>query len=397
MSVHWEPRASGGIWKVRWRQGGRQRAATFDSERDALDFDAKVRLARRSGELAQLDAGRVTLEEYAEQWWRRYAEPNLAVSTQAMYALQLDRRIIPTFGGWQLREITPAAIEDYGATLHRRGVGDPTVLKVLGVLQAILKRAVVDGHIPRNPVEAVAKPRQRRTRDPQPIAPEAVEAMRRWLLERDRLGDATLVSLLAYAGPRPESEGVTLTWSQIRERTLLIRASKRHGMERTTRLLAPLAEDLVGWREVAGRPRRGLVFPFGDNGVKAGTAKAWTGDDWDNWRERVFRPACEAAGLDHGTRPRDLRGSFASLLIWEGQTVVEVAAQLGHSSATCLRNYAAVFAEFDPDQRRPAEHVIREARGEITSPRDAMRLVQGAADEASAFPASSRSAVEGAR
>jgi integrase len=334
MSVHWEPRASGGIWKVRWRQGGRQRAATFDSERDALDFDAKVRLARRSGELAQLDAGRVTLEDYAEQWWRRYAEPNLAVSTQAMYALQLDRRIVPTFGGWQLRE----------------------------------------------------------------IAPEAVEAMRRWLLERDRLGDATLVSLLAYAGPRPESEGVTLTWPQIRDRTLLIRASKRHGIERTTRLLAPLAEDLGVWREAAGRSRRGLVFPFGDNGVKAGTAKAWTGDDWDNWRERVFRPACDAAGLDRGTRPRDLRGSFASLLIWEGQTVVEVAAQLGHSSATCLRNYAAVFAEFDPEQRRPAEHVIREARGEITSPRDAMRLVQGAAaDEAAVFPAGSRSTAEEAR
>jgi integrase len=206
------------------------------------------------------------------------------------------------------------------------------------------------------------------------------------------------VSLLAYAGPRPESEGVTLTWPQIRDRTLLIRASKRHGIERTTRLLAPLAEDLGVWREAAGRSRRGLVFPFGDNGVKAGTAKAWTGDDWDNWRERVFRPACDAAGLDRGTRPRDLRGSFASLLIWEGQTVVEVAAQLGHSSATCLRNYAAVFAEFDPEQRRPAEHVIREARGEITSPRDAMRLVQGAAaDEAAVFPAGSRSTAEEAR
>ena len=45
------------------------------------------------------------------------------------------------------------------------GVGDPTMLKTLTVLQAILKRAVIDGELRANPVAAVSKPRQRRARD----------------------------------------------------------------------------------------------------------------------------------------------------------------------------------------------------------------------------------------
>jgi integrase len=75
----------------------------------------------------------------------------------------------------------------------------------------------------------------------------------------------------------------------------------------------------------------------------------------------VFQPATAAAGLE-GARPYDLRHSFVSLLIHEGRSIVDVAAQAGHSPQTCLATYAHVFAEFDPTDRRPAEKVIREAR-----------------------------------
>jgi len=37
------------------------------------------------------------------------------------------------------------------------------------------------------------------------------------------------------------------------------------------------------------------------------------------------------AGLDASTRPRDLRGGFASLLICEGRNVIEVGDQLGQA------------------------------------------------------------------
>lgn len=119
------------------------------------------------------------------------------------------------------------------------------------------------------------------------------------------------------------------------------------------RLLEPLAQDLREWRLVSGR-RTGFVFPTSGGG--------WKEYDWDNWRERVFCPEARAVGLPHDIRPRDLRSSFASLLIWEGRSVVEVARQLGHSARACLDTYAGVFEDFDPAQRVTAEEAIAQAR-----------------------------------
>ncbi|MCW2984419.1 MAG: helix-turn-helix protein, partial [Conexibacter sp.] len=54
-------------------------------------------------------------------------------------------------------------------------------------------------------------------------------------------------------------------------------------------------------------------------------------DDWNNWRNRQFYEALDDLGISR-RRPYDLRHSFASLLIREGETsIVELAEQLGHS------------------------------------------------------------------
>jgi hypothetical protein len=83
-----------------------------------------------------------------------------------------------------------------------------------------------------------------------------------------------------------------------------------------------------------------------------------SGDDWDNWRERIFRPAAIAVGLPDDTIPRDLRGSFASLLILEGLNVLEVAPELGHKPSTCLDIYGrlscATASVYAPTPLAPA-------------------------------------------
>ena len=53
------------------------------------------------------------------------------------------------------------------------------------------------------------------------IPPERIEVMRALLLERGRLRDAALVSVLAYAGLRPQ-EALALEWRHVRGRTLLV-------------------------------------------------------------------------------------------------------------------------------------------------------------------------------
>jgi integrase len=189
--------------------------------------------------------------------------------------------------------------------------------------------------------------------------------MRAFLLREGRLRDATLVSVLAYAGLRP-GEALALRWANIRERTILIDRAvalgdlkeTKTGQTRSVRLLAPLAADLREWQLQSGMPDNGtLVFPRRDG-------RPWNDEGWRNWRRRVFAPAANAAGLQR-FRPYDLRHSFVSLLLAEGRSVVEVAKQAGHSPTMTLATYGHVIEELDAAEKHSAEDLIRQARAKF--------------------------------
>ncbi len=156
--------------------------------------------------------------------------------------------MLPRLGEYELRRITPAVVAEFADDLRRDGVGDPTVRKVLSLVQGVLGRAVVLGRIRANPVVPVRKPVQGRRRVIRPLPPATVEQLRR-RMPTDQ--DATLVSVLAYAGLRP-GEALALTWADIGERTILVERSVALGevkktktrTTRSVRLLAPLSNDL---------------------------------------------------------------------------------------------------------------------------------------------------------
>ena len=60
-----------------------------------------------------------------------------------------------------------------------------------------------------------------------------------------------------------------------------------------------------------------------------------------------------------------LRGSFVSLLLWEGRSLTGVADQAGHSVATLAKHYAGVLEELEDKPRTPAAEAIKTARNEL--------------------------------
>jgi hypothetical protein len=68
-----------------------------------------------------------------------------------------------------------------------------------------------------------------------------------------------------------------------------------------------------------------------------------------------------------GAVPYDLRASFVSLLVWEGRTMLEVAAQAGHGVDVCETYYARIFEGYDPAKRTSAEAAIRR-RAKVKDP-----------------------------
>jgi integrase len=365
VSVERVERKDGVVWRVRWREGGRNRARTVGRKRGAEALDAETRRRMRVGELKTLDAGRETLAEFGDERWQLYVVPTLADRTRRSYAGMWDRHVLPRLGGRRLRDIRPEMVERFRADLHDAGVGDPTIYRVLALLQGVMQRAVEWQRIGSNPVRLVRKPRISRIREVRPLPPQVVETMRGHLMSVGRHRDATMVPVLAYAGVRP-SEMLALSWDAIRERTLLVeratndggfKSTKGTGRARTVRLLAPLATDLAEWRMACGRPADdALVFPDRNGG-------AWTDSMWQGWHKDAFRPAKLAAGVPKA-RPYDLRHSFVSLLIHEGVSIIDIARQAGHNPTMTLEVYGHVFDEFDPTERVSAETQIRRARGE---------------------------------
>ena len=199
-------------------------------------------------------------------------------------------------------------------------------------------------------LSVVDKPRQPPTRRPQPLEPLTVESIRMRLRQRD----ATLISMLAYAGLRPD-EATSARWADLGERILHVHAGKTE-RARVVELLAPLAQDLAEWRLAMGRPSADtLIFPRAGGGE-------WQLHDWQNWRRRIYQPGAAAAGVTGDMRPYRLRSSFVSLLLWEGRSLTYAADQAGHSVATLAGHYAGVMRELEDQPRTPAAEAIRNAR-----------------------------------
>lgn len=361
MSVEKVTRKSGAeVWRVRWREGGRARSRVYSTYRDADLADAEIVRRKRLGTLAELDAGRETLDEFVAGTWAPHHAALLARSTREKHAALYGKHVGPRLGSIPLREFTTDLLARWYAELDRAGAGPEARRRALRLVGGILQRAVEHGRLPSNPARHVAKGKRRRPPAVRPLAPATVEAMRLVLGPRD----AALVAVLAYAGLRP-GEALALRWDDVRERTLLIDraltygelgATKTENSRRTVRLLAPLAGDLAEWRMRSGAGRRPtrLIFPRADG-------EAWSRWDWQNWRVRVFGPALAAADVEHA-RPYDLRHSFASLLLAEGRSVHYVARQLGHAPSQTLDTYGHVVDEFEEAPRIDAEAEIRAAR-----------------------------------
>ena len=146
-----------------------------------------------------LDAGVETLGEYVTGVWAATHAPTLAPKTRLHYASLYDHHLRPYLGAVALRDITPELIGRWQSDRLAAGAGPVAVRHAMDLLGSILEHAFVGGRLSENPARRVKKARRPRREEVRPLSPAQVEAMRAVLPMRD----ATLISVLAYAGLRP--------------------------------------------------------------------------------------------------------------------------------------------------------------------------------------------------
>ncbi len=368
MSVH---KTSDGTWRVKYRENGRQYSKNFPTKALALRFDADVKERKLEGRpLARLkDAP--TLEEFTIQWLAQ--RDDLAPTSQESYALALEKHVIPFLGHLRVHgsELRPVVLANWQQERLRAGAGRESVRRAQVALSQILDRAVLPYELlESNPIKPVGAPKQTK-KEPRFLTGVEVERIRFACIQSDDYESATLISVLAYVGVRPQ-DALALTWGHVGEELSIFQknvdgriipgSKKGLGYRRGVNLPDPVRDDLEEWRLANGSPgSTDPIFTSSDGGW-------WNADHYRNWRNRQFNRAVKKSGVGDLT-PYALRHTCASLLAAAGWNHLEIARQLGHSPETSVKVYQHLINAGN-GRRRSIDEWIMGARHEVWNPQN---------------------------
>lgn len=339
MSVEKVVRANGHVWRVRWRDDtGQARSKVLGTKRDAEAFDAEIKRLKRTGDLESLVKERPTLAGFVTVWWERYAVPHLSARTRRSYAGIWDRHLLPYLGDVRLNRVTVDLVEQHIAGLRSQGLGDPTIYRVLMLLQGIMQRAVEWGYTSTNHVRAVRKPSIKRQRMVRPLTEGQVADI---IAKCPSLQDSLIVSLMANEGLRPQ-EVFALDWQDIQSGKVVVdKATDYDGTVKTTKTETHRVVPLSGvtTRILSAIRQSETVVHDKPIVYRVYGRGRWTDGVWQNWHRDVWRHVRPSEGV----RPYDLRHTFVSRLIAEGENVIQVAKLAGHSPTMTMEVYGHLF------------------------------------------------------
>lgn len=273
---------------------------------------------------------RQLLEAYRDRVKRTFA-PSTYAGTQRV----INNQLVPWCGDMLVTQIKPSDIRDWIGT-------KPVVLKSINnlvlPLRAVLDEAVADGLIEFNPLDrlklARLVPESKRRSDFEPRPYSEAEIIT--LLGNIALPERFAFQLHAYAGLRT-GELIGLRWPRVdlEANVITIQETTTEGQDKAT------PKTLAGIRTIpllpAAREALDLLRPFTQlaggrvtvNPKRVGTRKP---EAWDDKRlALIWKNAHKGTGIEY-RNPYQLRHSFASNLLSQGENPALISRLLGHKT-----------------------------------------------------------------
>jgi len=331
----------------------------FEKAREELQA-AQVLLADRVAEVADglVHKGRGTFEDAAIRWLK--SKVRIRPSTRRSYEHLLVCYLIPYFGDRKLRLIQVTDVERFRAELSQ-GIPDSirqacitrllkakpglaearakqrasqvklgrrSINKALTVLSMVFNYAVRNQWMIRNPAEYVDH-----ARDDRPIEQRP--------LDMDVLKPEEIAALREAARPATYRDGKLATNNYRLLISFAVFTGFQEPKTRTSyrRLSLPtfLLKELKVWRLACPHSPYDLIFPNLEGLPMS----------YSNLITRGFHPARKRAGIRR-IRFHDLRHTFASLMISNGEDIVRVSRLMGHATASFTLN---VYSHMIPSDR----------------------------------------------
>jgi len=312
---------------VRWRATGQDRSKSFARMAEARTFDAEIQQSLRSETYVDARAGKITLEEFANDWLDNHT---CAPSTKAKYRSLLNAQINPALGALCLDQVTPYKVKTF---LGGTGKAASTVRSIAALLSSLSLAAVEDERIKKSFIPArLALPRAKAD---ERVFLDSTQVQALVDAAEDR--DKALIFTAAWTGlrwgelvglkrDRLDLDNGTI---EVREAlvdvagTLSLSPPKTPGSRRVVRLIKQNVGVLKQHVETYAPGQYTLVFTT-DRGRPIRD---------DNWRKRVWKPLVTSLPtVPDNTRFHDLRHTHVALCIQAGMNLKSIQNRLGHSS-----------------------------------------------------------------
>ena len=355
-------------YRVRWRQGGgrdgQQCSHTFSVRTEAVDALRSIELAGWMCYCEKHAPGDVEPGSYGAKAkpkpmsWGAYAlrqienRPGIGAYYRARFTRELELHCAPLLD-LPIGDVDRDVVTEWVRKLELAGLG-PTTIRRLVVQAGSVQRAAVDAGLTLNGNPFAKLRTGRRDRDQHEemvcLTPEewarleaalpagTYRALGTLLVGTGlRWGEATALAVGAVElEARPPRLHVGRAWKADGKNGWLLGPPKSSRSRRTVTFGSRVAEALAPLIE--GRDEAELVF-VGEKGAPIRP---------QNFRQRVWLPAIEAAGLPRRPRVHDLRHTHVSWLIAAGRPAPAISRRLGHESiTTTIDRYGHLMPEVD--------------------------------------------------
>jgi integrase len=326
----------------------------------------------------KVDADKITFKEYAEQWQKAREESGSLASSSIVRDKCIVGHLLRHLATVQLRDIEASMVRSLYIALARDGLGQNTIAKAAVTLKQILKQAVNDDIILRNPCERVDAPRPPKQKNGTALDKAGVARLAEALRDAEsndyplaQVGQQRLTTDMAHvsairlalsAGLR-RGEILGLSWGDVDFNNKVLhvqnnlcaitgelKSPKTENSNRTVFLDPQMLLDLKRWQHQQAQYLLSIGIKQDDTTpvICANTGGRMDGDNLSRWW-RAFQKRYGFEGL----RLHDLRHTHATMLVSSGLNIKAVSSRLGHASVGITLDLYA-HAQREDDERAAA-------------------------------------------
>jgi integrase len=373
-----------GEWWVYIYHQGKRTAKKIGAKASANKFKKAIEEQIHLGQFAPQQEI-PTLEQYYRKFEKGYLRTAVKESTRASYEMSFRVHILPELGRYRLDEIDRDRMIEFVAHLSEKEANQPkkrirkgakgtpstsadkeprklskhSIRLVLAALGILYSQAIESQLANTNPTRNLGKFYRKaptRNKEIQPLTSEEVPKFLNAIKQRSPQ-HYPLFLMAVHTGMR-SGELVGLQWNDIdfNTRTALVRRNFVRGKVTSTKTgktrRVDLSDAVIHELRTLERRRRETYLKEGKNQIPNWVFCNDVGNPQDmyNLKRRHFKRSLRESGLRE-IRFHDLRHTYATLLIQQGESLAYVKDQLGHSS---IKMTVDTYTHWIPGSNRKA-------------------------------------------